>query len=180
MSGRNVQPGEDALTYAKRQVAWYRENAVELMPGNSVRMLAPRDGDRFAERLFAAYLATGRLSAADAAAKASDGDPLFYGALCHLAASELAGEVQLIEPLRSYVIAALRERPRLKRDRRKETNYFRDVCLTMLVQDVCERFNLTWSGSSARRQSGCSIVAEAIGLERATVKKAVAKFINEI
>ena len=176
MSDSDVQLDEDPLTYTSGLVAWYRENALELAPGNSARLLAHKDGDRFSERLLSNLLAAGRVNPTDAAKEASAGDSLYYGALCHLAADELSGEVRLQEPLRSYVIAVLRERPPLKRARRRETNYLRDVCLTMLVREVRDRFNLPATGNSARRQSACGIVAQATGMESGAVTKVVQKF----
>ena len=144
-------------------------------------MLGPKeDAEHFAQRVFAYLLAAGRLDPADAAAKASGGDPLFYGAMRHLAVADMDGEIQLAEPLRAWVSAALKTQPKLKRARRLETNLFRDICLTMLVQEVRDRFGLTTTGRSYRRQSACGVVAEAAGLERGTVWKAVRKFINQI
>lgn len=175
MNAADVQPGETPLSYAKRMVARFREHPVELEPGLMVRLLDPEDGERFAHQVFARLLFTGRIDTDQAANAAGAGDPLFFNALAFLGSAELKGEIRLLEPLRGHVIEALANPPKLKAGHRKESYYFRDVALTMIVQEICARFGLKPTSSSGRA-CGCSIAGNALGMTYEAARKSFDKY----
>lgn len=168
-----------ARKFAEDRVEWFRTNPINVF-GIQVRYLDDADGERFASYAVARCLIDGSIEPAHAARSAQAGDPLFYDALCLLAAVEMEDNMRLPDPLRGLVIATLRDRPRLKRARRLETNYFRDICITMLVQEVRDGFGLSLYGRSAKRTSACGIVAQTLGMEYEAVRKAIRNFVKEI
>jgi len=174
-----ILPNEEARDYARQQVEWYRSNPIDLM-GVPVRYLDETSGEEFAAEVFARMLAAGMIDPDHALRQAGEGEPLFYDALCLLAAFELEREIELIATLRAAVIVTLRSPPHIKRARRRETNVLRDICLTMLVQDVRDRFNLPVISSSARRESACGVVGHAMGMTADAVRKATRYFIKDI
>lgn len=168
-----------ALDYAKEQWAWFRDNDVDVL-GKPVRFLDPASSEAYAAHTLACCLVSGIIEPAHALERAKAGDPLFLDALSLLGGMSVAGTINLPSELRAAVTAALIEPIRARRARRLESNFFRDVCLTMIVQEVSERFGLPTTGRSARRSNACKIVAEATGLEYETVRKAVQKMIKQI
>lgn len=161
-----------ARDYARSRVESLRNEPIDVF-GQSVRFLNPRDAERFAGWVTAQQLAAGMIEAFAAAKKAADGDPMYFHALALLAALELRGEIRLEYPLRGYVISTLVERPKLKTAPKRETNVFRDIAITMLVQELCEGFELkpTSSAKAGRGGCACGIAAEAMGLSYDAVCK---------
>lgn len=169
-----------ALAFARKEVAWHRENAIDLL-GMQVQLLDPAAGERYGAYHFAQMIGAGMIDPAYAADEARAGDRLFYDAICELAAAELEGKFVLDATLRQHVVEILRTTPRLWRSRRLETNFFRNLAITMLVQRIHELFGLNkTAGPTMRRESGCGIVADAMGLNYETVRAVVDKFDRKI
>jgi hypothetical protein len=162
---------EVALDFAKGRAQRMREEPFELF-GAQVRLSPWGDGEgeRYAAHHFAAGLARGWIDPTQAEQEARGGDPLFCGALMMLAGAELRGELILAEPLRSAVVAILTAPPKLRAGWKRETNFFRDIAIVTLVQEVCEGFALKPTGEGRARQSGCAIVGRALGMNYETVR----------
>jgi hypothetical protein len=54
--------------------------------------------------------------------------------------------------------------PRAPRGRDKRDNFLHDVCIAATVAATCDRYGLRPTGRSARRRSGCAVVAQALGV----------------
>jgi hypothetical protein len=143
---------ETPRAFARRRVHEFQTVPIDLF-GLPVRFLNKGDAERFAGHAVAAGLRAGLIDPDKARSTANDGDPLFQHALGLLDQAE---------------------RPKkLHTGRKRETNYFRDIAITMLIQELRERFELKPTASSKNGQGdcGCGIVAEAIGLSYDAVCK---------
>lgn len=173
MATKYTDNRDAALAYAKRRVENMRNDPID-MEGFHVRLLSQEDAEAFAAFVIARLLFAGKIDPVHAALQAANGDPLFQHAFEKLAATELKGEITLSEPLRTTVITSLDRPPKLKAAmRRKETNYFRDIAITMLVQEICNRFDMkaTTSAKIGQAYCACGITAEAMGLTYDAIAK---------
>lgn len=168
-----------ALEFAQQQVSWFRENEIDVL-GKPVRFFDPGSSEQYAAHIFARCLINGMIDPAQALDEARQGDALYVNALRLLGAMQVAGTIDLPIELRQVVTASLTDLGKPRRARRLETNYFRDIALTIIVQQVSDKFALTISGRSSRRPSACRIVADAAGMDYEAVRKAIAKFIKHI
>ena len=168
-----------ALDFARSQVEWFRANKIELL-GVPVGMMDPRDAERFAARAVAVCLIQGAADPAQVLEAAKDGDALYIDALHLLAREQIEGRLHLSGGLYAAVTEALATSMRPKKVRRKETNYFRDICINILVEKVRDGFDLKETGRSPRHLSACAVVGKAMGLEYDTVHKAYYKFAHKI
>jgi hypothetical protein len=143
VSGKSPQTPQE---YAQHRVEQLRTIPIDLF-GQPIRFLNSDDGERFAAHAVAQLIALQMIDKADAMKTARDGDPLFQHAL---------GILGVPLPYRPK---------RLQTARKRETNYFRDIALTMVVQELEERFGVkpTTSSKAGHGNCGCGIVAEAVG-----------------
>lgn len=134
-----------ARQYAARRVADLRTKPIEIF-GQPVRFLDTGDGERFAAHAVAHLISLGMIESEQAREFARRGDPLFQHALGLL---------------------GMAERPRkLQHGRKRETNYFRDIVIVMLVQELQEGFEIkpTSSAKDGQEGCGCGIVAAEMGM----------------
>jgi hypothetical protein len=139
--------------YARRRVEELRTVPIDIF-GQPVRFLNTDDAERFAGHAIA-HLLRAEMIDRDAAAKvAKDGDPLFQHALGLL---------------------GMADRPKkLRIRRRRETNYFRDIAITMLIDELLEHFpsiKATTSAKAGNRGCACGMVADVMGLRYDAVCK---------
>ena len=162
---------EVALDYAKRRAARLREEPFELF-GKEVRLLGDGESEAYAAHHIAHALANGMIAPDSALQSAREGDRLFCNALMILGAAQLRGDLELQGSLRSAVIGTLAEPPKVKSGWKRETNFFRDVAIAILVKEVCTGFDMKPTGRSPKRQSACAIVAQVIhGMNYDSVRK---------
>jgi len=146
-------PDETAQEYASRRVKELSTVPIEIF-GQPVRFLDKDDAERFAGYAIAHLLQLGIIDSAEAARAAKNGDPLYQHALGLL---------------------GLADRPkRLQTRRQRETNFFRDIAITMLIDELVESFppiRPTTSSKHGHSGSACGIVATAMGLTYDAVSK---------
>jgi hypothetical protein len=132
--------------FARRRVEEFRTVPIQIF-GQSVRFLNVDDAERFAGHAVAHLLREGLIDPNRAAEQARDGDPLFQHAVGLL---------------------GMAERPKkLQRRPMRETNFFRDVAITMLIQEILEHFpkmKATSSSKAGYSGCGCGVVADAMGM----------------
>lgn len=170
----------DALAYAKARAEQMRNEPIEMF-GQNVRFLSRDDGEAYAAHATAYEIARGGISPERAAQEARAGDRLFYNAICRLVAAELRGGVEIAGPLRALAIDMLEAPPKLKPGLKKESHFFRNLAIDIMVSDVCEKFDLkpTSSAKAGTGRSGCGVVAKALGMTYSAVEQVWKKRLDQ-
>lgn len=153
-------PNNDkALEYA---TIFARDTPVEVMPGmSSVRFLSKADSKRAFKELMKgiAKSDTGRL--AEYADYASQGWGLADGDMRELIMELVRAGQQLPPLLSAYSTLLAVDPPRKVSGPERADNVFRDIAITLIVNEVAEVFNLTPTARGENR-SACRVVAEAL------------------
>jgi hypothetical protein len=158
----------DALAYAKKLVAWYRDK--QWFSSDSV--LSQEAAHAFAIE-YLKQRARGHHDAMMHIAKqARAGSEDARKALLDLANEYLHENAEMPPSLASFQMECNKGLIPKRRGRDLVSNSMRNIAIAMMVSELCAKFGLQPTGRSARRHSGCHFIAVALASElpRGTIK----------
>ncbi|MER8644687.1 hypothetical protein [Mesorhizobium sp. M1252] len=152
---------DKALEYANRRVIFARDTAIEIPGLPSVRFLSKADGRRAVRDMMKDFASRDPQALTGYTDYASQGWGLADSAIRDLILEAIRGGQSLAPQLSAYSSLVAVAPPRRVSGPEKADHIFRDIAITMIVDEVAEVFGLKPTGRTGNR-SASLVVAEAL------------------
>jgi hypothetical protein len=155
----------DALAFARAEFEWFRNNRINLF-GVDVSVLDQDGAHQLARHSLKIKAMRSVAGMMDVVSYARAGWDLADEALRELILEFENSHTQKPDYLTAYAMDVIRDgsAPGI-RGPQKADNFLRDLAICVVVSKTCERFGLKPTRSRySRKPSGCSIVAQALGM----------------